>query len=354
MDPTKLSFTERGWLKTNIKYAVIGILIGLIISLFTHLFRPAGVLPINIMLNVLFGLFITLSITNVIVLTQRFFTPSGSSFWKFIGLFYVYNFIGLFIGTELSYLIVSQIFNERYQFVVHAEDYKVSSIITLIIGTLILLYQFQKINTAALLKSKEINLVKLNQLKTAAELQALQAKINPHFLYNALNSIASLIHEDAAKAEDMTLKLSKLFRYSINTMEESFSTIKEELEILDAYLAIEKIRFGNRIDFKIEVLDFLLTKQIPRFLLQPLVENALKHGLKNSIANGQLKVKIEQIKDRLIIFVSDNGIPFPEELSAGYGLQSTFDKLKLLYKEDYDIQLNNTPEKHIKISIPLS
>ncbi len=351
MKQKKLSFTERGWLKTNIKYAIIGILVGLIISLFTNIFKTDGVLPINIMLNMLFGLFITLSITNVIVFVQKFFTPTGVNFWKFIGLFYTCNLIGLFIGIELSYIIVSQIFNEQYEFFGHTEDYKVSSIITIIIGTLILLYQFQKINAAALLKSKEIDLVKLNQLKTAAELQALQAKINPHFLYNALNSIASLIQEDAGKAEDMTIKLSKLFRYSMNTMEANFSTIKEELEILDAYLAIEKVRFGNRIQFKIEVPDLLLTQQIPRFLIQPLVENALKHGLKDSIENGLLSVKIEQIEKQIVLIIYDNGIPFPEELIAGYGLQSTFDKLQLLYKENYDIQINNSPEKHIKISI---
>ena len=354
MEQKKLSFRESGLLKTNIKYAIIGILVGLIISLFTNVFKPEGVLPINIALNVLFGLFITLSITNVIVFTQRFFTPFGSSFWKFIWLFYACNLIGLFIGTELSYLIVSQIFNEKYHFLGYAEDYKVSVIITMIIGTLVLLYQFQKINTAALLKSKEIDLIKLNQLKTQAELQALQAKINPHFLYNALNSIASLVHEDADKAEDMTLKLSKLFRYSINSMEDNFSTIKEELEILDAYLAIEKVRFGDRINFKTEVPEVLLTKQIPRFLLQPIVENALKHGLKDSMKGGLLKVKIEQIENRIVIYIYDNGIPFPEELITGYGLQSTYDKLQLLYKEDFDIQINNTPEKRIKISIPIN
>ena len=152
----------------------------------------------------------------------------------------------------------------------------------------------------------------------------------------------------------MTIKLSKLFRYSLNTIEENFSTIKEELEILDAYLAIERVRFGDRIDFKIDVSNVLLSKKIPRFLLQPLVENALKHGLKDSMEEGLLMVKIEQIENKIIIFVCDNGILFPEELIAGYGLQSTFDKLQLLYKEDYDIQINNTPEKHIKISIPLS
>lgn len=348
----KVLFKKHSLLRVNIKYGIIGILVGLLIGVFIWIFNPNGSSIRNVLLNILFSFFITLSISNIVALTQIYLSASKIGFWKYVWVYYLCNLIGLFIGIELSYLIVSVIFNIKYEFANHASDYKFTTVISLIIGTLMLLYHFQKANAEAALKAKEIDLAKLNQLKTEAQLQALQAKINPHFLYNALNSIASLIHEDADKAEDMTLKLSKLFRYSLNTMDENFSTIKEELEILNAYLAIEKVRFGERINFQFEVENELLNKQIPRFLLQPLVENTLKHGLKDKIENGLISVKINHIDDKLNLFIYDNGIPFPEELVAGYGLQSTFDKLQLLYKEDYDIQINNTPEKHIKISIP--
>ena len=349
----RLSFKEGGLLRTNIKYGVIGIIVGVILSLFLGLLSPKGFIIKNVLLNILFSFFITLSISNVIAFVQRFFTPEKIGFWRFVLVYYLCNLAGLFIGVELSYFIVSLIFNVDYNFAHHASDYRFTILFSLIIGTLILLYHFQRVNAETTLKAKEMDLVKLNQLKTQAELQALQAKINPHFLYNALNSIVSLIHEDADKAEDMTLKLSKLFRYSINTLEENFSTIREEVEVLNAYLDIEKVRFGNRINFKIEVEDELWNKQIPRFLLQPLVENALKHGLKDILENGILKVSISKKDKNLAILVYDNGHAFPEELVAGYGLQSTYDKLELLYKEGYDLQLINTPEKHIKISIPL-
>jgi two-component system LytT family sensor kinase len=350
----RLSFKEGGLLRTNIKYSLIGLSVGLLMSTFIYIFNPNGIQTKNVLFNILFSLFITLSIANVIALVQSYFTPAKIGFWNFVCVYYACNLVGLFIGVELAYLIVSIIFDFKYDFIGHINDYKFNVLVTIIVGTLVLLYHFQRINAEVLLKAKEMDLVKLDQLKTEAQLQALQAKINPHFLYNALNSIASLIHEDADKAEDMTLKLSKLFRYSINTMEENFSTIKEEIEILNTYIAIEKIRFGDRISFKIEMPTELLNKQIPRFLLQPLVENALKHGLKDSIEGGELKVKIDQIANRIVVLIFDNGIPFPEELTAGYGLQSTFDKLQLLYKENSDIQINNTPTKHIKISIPLN
>ncbi|TKC05378.1 hypothetical protein FA048_16750 [Pedobacter polaris] len=348
----RLSFKEGGWLKTNIKYAIIGLSVGFLMSAFIYIFNPNGIQTKNVLFNILFSLFITLSIANVIALVQCYFTPAKIGFWNFVWIYYLCNFIGLFIGVELTYIIVSIIFDFKYEFIAHINDYKFNVLITIIVGTLILLYHFQRINAEAILKSKEMDLVKLSQLKTQAELQALQSKINPHFLYNALNSIASLIHEDADKAEDMTMKLSKLFRYSINTLQENHVSIKEEVEILNTYLDIEKVRFGNRINFQIEVLSALENKLIPRFLLQPLVENALKHGLKDVRDNGEMKVNITQSGNRIEIFIYDSGAPFPEELIAGYGLQSTFDKLQLLYKEDHDIQINNTPEKHIKISIP--
>ncbi|MEJ5993820.1 histidine kinase [Pedobacter sp. Du54] len=350
----RLSFKEHGWLRTNIKYAIIGIIVGLIISSMIALFSPNGIGLQSVLLNILFSFFITLSIANIIGLVQCYFTPKGHNFWKFVLVYYACNLAGMFIGMELSYLIVSLIFHVEYNLMSHIGDYKFNIFITLVIGTLILLYHFQRVNAEAVLRSKEMDLVKLNQSKTQTELQALQSKINPHFLYNSLNSIVSLIHEDPDKAEEMTLKLSKLFRYSINAQNENFCAIKEEIEILNTYLDIEKVRFGNRIQFMIEVPKELEHEKVPRFLLQPMVENALKHGLKDVRDHGEIQVVVTKNEDQLDLFIYDNGIPFPNELEAGYGMQSTFDKLQLLYKDNYDLQINNSPKKHIKISIPLT
>ncbi|EOR92567.1 two-component sensor histidine kinase [Arcticibacter svalbardensis MN12-7] len=215
------------------------------------------------------------------------------------------------------------------------------------------LYNAQKERLNARIQEKSLDVLKLKQLKTQAELATLQSKINPHFLYNSLNSIASLIHEDPDKAESMTLKLSKLFRYSINNSQEATVQVQEEIEILRTYLDIEKVRFGDRIQFVIEVDESLLKVQIPRFLIQPLVENALKHGLKDMADHALLRISIVK-KDGLVISVSDNGIPFPENLEIGYGLQSTYDKLGLLYPDHYEVQITNQPIKQISIKIPIT
>ncbi|RZL31405.1 MAG: hypothetical protein EOO96_16190 [Pedobacter sp.] len=350
--PNKIFSNERNWAKSNLKYALIGIVIGLLLCIFTAIISGKEIHVRNLALNVLFSLFITLSIRNVIAFVHIYFAIDKTSFWKFILIFYVCNLLGTLIGIELSYLIVSLIFDVKFHFLSHINDYKFTTLFSLIIGTLILIYQLQQKSIEAKLNEKELDLIKLNQLKTEAELQALQSKINPHFLYNALNSIVSLIHEDPDKAEDMTLKLSKLFRHSVNTMHENFCSVSDEIEILNTYLAIEKVRFGDRINFEIEVDESLNGKLIPRFLLQPLVENALKHGLKDVKDSGLLKVKLINENNKMNILVADNGLPFPTELNAGYGLQSTFNKLELLYPNAHDLQLINEPEKQIKITIP--
>lgn len=348
-----IAIKERGFFHVNIKYGTIGIAIGIVMSVFVALFNRDSISIADAAINVLYSLMITLGIANVVAFYQRYYSPTNTSFWRFILGYYVCNLVGMVIGMETANVIVSLIFNSDIHFF-RWEYYGSTSAIVTIVGTLILFYHLQKINAESILRAREMDLVKLDQLKTQAELQALQSKINPHFLYNALNSIVSLIHEDANKAEEMTLKLSKLFRYSINTMQENYCTLKEEVEILNTYLDIEKVRFGNRIHFLITVPIELEDRLIPRFLLQPLVENSLKHGLKDIRDKGEIKVIIVSNGSRIEISIYDNGIPFPEELIAGYGLQSTFDKLKLLYEEDYDLQLNNNPTKHIKISIPLT
>jgi two-component system, LytTR family, sensor kinase len=94
-----------------------------------------------------------------------------------------------------------------------------------------------------------------------------------------------------------------------------------------------------------------MMEKVPRFLIQPLVENSIKHGLNNKSKNAEIRIRVARNNQRIEIFVYDNGLPFPENLEMGYGLQSTFDKLKLLYQDDYDVQLINDP-KHIKITVP--
>jgi sensor histidine kinase YesM len=201
------------------------------------------------------------------------------------------------------------------------------------------------------LNEKELEVTRLQQLKTKAELDALHSKINPHFLYNALNSIADLAITDGKRARKMTIALADLFRYSINYSDHNYSTIKEEVEMTEVYLEIEKIRFEDQLTYSIRVDNDVNHYLVPRFLLQPVVENAVKHGLKTTGKMTQVNIAVKNGSEGLQIVVADNGPAFPDELIPGYGVKSIYDKLDLLFPGNYDIHFTNQPEKKVTMNI---
>lgn len=219
--------------------------------------------------------------------------------------------------------------------------------LTLVRGLLIYLNHISQ----SLVNAKDVELSRLKEINAQSELKLLQSHINPHFLYNALNSIAGLAHSNADKTERMALSLSDLFRYSINKKGEKMSTVSEEVTMVKNYLEIEKIRFGNRLTFLLHIDVTILDKNIPMYILQPLVENAIKHGI--SKIGGEAKIGLEIIKEEegLLIIVSDNGPDFPKGLVSGHGLQTVNDLLRLCYGENASLKWENTPEKKITISI---
>ncbi len=341
------------WAGINLQGLFIGIIIGSIINIFAFLFSDFRASFSHMMATYMFSIVISLSISNVICFAKYILSKNLSGKWLPFVTYYGGCVLGMIIGTELSYILLWQFWGAPYVFLGHPDQIAFNLTIAVMVCSILFIYETQKSKYALKISQQELEVIKLKQLKTQADLQTLQSKINPHFLYNSLNSIALLIHEDAEKAEEMTLKLSKLFRYSINSRQENFATIREEIEIVDTYFDIEKIRFGDRINFISEVSDSVLDKHIPRFLIQPLVENSLKHGLADKMSDAILRVRIDLFAERLVLSVADNGVPFPDELNAGYGLQSTFDKLTLLYQDDYEIEFINTPEKFIRISLPM-
>lgn len=210
-------------------------------------------------------------------------------------------------------------------------------------------YESNKIKS--LVREKEFELTKLKEMHTRAELNALQARINPHFLYNALNSLASLALTDARRTEKMALNLSRLFRYNTNRKDELTCTLAQEIEMVQLYLDIEKQRFGDRLTIIYEIEESTKQREIPKFLLQPLVENAVKHGVAVITEQAFIKLRLFESSNGLIIEIHDNGPAFPQGLVSGYGLQNTNDKLNLIYKKPYQIKFANEPDKFIQITL---
>lgn len=203
------------------------------------------------------------------------------------------------------------------------------------------------------LKGKEVELktAQKNELNAQSQLAALQSRVNPHFLYNSLNAIASLAIENPKKTEQMTLALSKFYKYSTNRTDENWTTVAKELELINTYLEIERIRFGDTLEVDLLSDESLVDFQIPHFLLQPLVENGIKYGYDTHSDKIKVSVIVEEVGRNVSIKVLDSGPPFEESMELGYGLKSVQQKLKLLYPDQHQLDFTNLPEKGVFITI---
>lgn len=222
----------------------------------------------------------------------------------------------------------------------------------------LLMVNFKYIHSYFLRKWEERRDRKLKRLqleKKQIELQfdALQAKVNPHFLYNSLNSIAGLATVDGDKTRRMALALSRFFRYSMNKEQEITNTISEEAEMIETYLEIEKIRFGDKLEYSIEISNEVKDFKLPRMLLQPVVENCVKHGLKGNIEVLNIRISFNQTINIITISIKDDGTTFPDDIIPGYGIKSVYDKLDLLFPGKYIVDLNRYPEKEFRIILEL-
>jgi len=258
-------------------------------------------------------------------------------------LFFTLIIMTLLVNVPFTYLVFSQ--NMMYvKYTVISSIYVGGTI-----GLVYALISYLDIERKRKFDEKELELVRLRELKAKAELDALHSKVNPHFLYNALNSIADLSITDGKKARRMTVALADLFRYSINYSNNNFSTIKEEMEMAEVYLQIEKIRFEDKLNYQVEVDEKLNHYLVPRFLIQPLVENAVKHGLKATGQLTELLLEVIEDGDGIVMNIADTGPSFPDELNPGYGVKSVYDKLDLLFANNYEIRFSNSPRKQVSV-----
>jgi two-component system LytT family sensor kinase len=205
----------------------------------------------------------------------------------------------------------------------------------------------------------EMNLEQNQQLLLRARLDALTSQINPHFLFNTLNTVSSLIRFDPDMARGVVLKLSNILRRLLRK-HETFVPLREELEFIDDYLDIEVIRFGrDKLQIFKEIDEESLDTFVPSMLLQPMVENSIKHGLAPRLEGGQIHLRTHRRDGRLLIEIEDNGIGIsPERLlevyGGGIGISNVHERLRLLYGDQFkmDIKSQEGQGTQIHIEIP--
>jgi two-component system LytT family sensor kinase len=216
-------------------------------------------------------------------------------------------------------------------------------------------------------RERELRESNLQRLLTESEIKALRAQINPHFLFNTLNTIADLIGSEPEKAEAMTERLAEVFRFVLAQTEQQMVAVEDEFDFLRTYLEIEQARFGERLKVEIELDRSVASANIPALILQPIVENAIKHGLSSKLEGGLIRIMGASEKDFIRLDVQDdgagnsgNGLLHAENgdkslsRKGGVGLRNVQERLKTLYGEHakIDFQSQNRKGTIVTILIP--
>jgi two-component system, LytTR family, sensor kinase len=182
---------------------------------------------------------------------------------------------------------------------------------------------------------------------TEARLAALTNQINPHFLFNTLNSIATLIRIDPSSARNLIYRLSKILRRLLRKTE-NYSPLREEISFIDDYLAIEMVRFGEKLRFQKEIDANTLGRLVPSMILQPIIENSIRHGLANKIDGGTVRLRAWLEGSRLFISIEDDGVGIQESkletlFESGIGVSNVNERLRVLFGAAYRLQIESKP-----------
>ncbi len=194
----------------------------------------------------------------------------------------------------------------------------------------------------------------LRQAALKSELSAIKAQLNPHFLYNVFNTINASVPPEQEETRNMIAELSDLFRYQLRASQEELVTLGEELEFVSKYLDLEKARFGDRLKVVLNVSEDIKDEKIPPMILQPLVENSIKHGLSSIIEGGTIAITIYKKDDKLRFEIADTGVGVKDKealFNKGIGLTNTRFRLQKMYESSLIIEDNLPKGLIVKFAI---
>jgi LytS/YehU family sensor histidine kinase len=204
-------------------------------------------------------------------------------------------------------------------------------------------------------RERELRAAELEKSLAQAKLRALQMQLNPHFLFNSLHSVSALMHQDVDAADRMIVRLSDLLRAALENSDAQEVTLRAELKFLQSYLEIEKIRFGQRLTVQTKIPADLLDARVPNLILQPLVENAIRHGIEPHAKPGHIELHAQRLNGELMLVVCDNGAGVSDAamVSEGIGLSNTRARLRTLYGEAQHFELGNRPEGGLRVRLTI-
>ncbi|MEW5799783.1 MAG: histidine kinase [Bacteroidota bacterium] len=207
------------------------------------------------------------------------------------------------------------------------------------------------------MQQKEVAASQLQAQLSEAQMQALKMQLQPHFLFNTLNAIVTLIHKNPDLAEEMIVRLSSFLRLTLEVSGKQFVTLKEELDFVNAYIEIEQVRFGGKLAYKQTAASEIFDARVPMLILQPLVENAIKHGISRYEDAHCIEIAAGGENGVLMISVIDDGIPAGTVAeffgNGGIGLQNTRARLETTYGKDAAMKLSANVPRGLRVDLTL-
>ncbi len=189
------------------------------------------------------------------------------------------------------------------------------------------------------------------RLVTVSRLQTLQAQIEPHFLFNTLANVSTLIEVDPKQARKMLDQFTLLLRASLDQTRKTTTPLRAELQVIDAYLSVLKVRMGERLSYRIDAPPELLSIDVPSMLLQPVVENAVKHGIEPRMTGGVVQVLVSRSGDDLVFAVADDGVGFVPTSGENIGLGAVRERLAVQYGDAASLNIERTADNLTRVSI---
>jgi two-component sensor histidine kinase len=202
-------------------------------------------------------------------------------------------------------------------------------------------------------QNRERKALELSSKLSEARLEVLRGQLQPHFVFNALNAVSALIPTNPLAAQEALNSLAELLRASLNISDRQQIRLSEELDFLNKYLEIQKLRFGDRLNLKIDIQPGAVDCLAPSLFLQPLVENAIKHGLENSVSTICIRVSAVRDAEDLSVLVEDNGAGMPNQSSNGVGLENLKCRLEELYPRNHQFTATSTPGGGFRVALQI-
>ena len=272
---------------------------------------------------------------------------SGWKMWvPYIALLMLIGMTGPLLASSIAVLL--GFFRASEFWGVYAAVAKISIIVTIMVGAATFLFEILKARVQATtlqLRTQQLEREHASKLAAEARFDSLQSRLQPHFLFNTINSILALLPEDAKRAEEMLERLARLLRYALDSQQAPVVRLRDELRLVNDYLEIERTRFGSRLRFEIDAPPELTSAEVPAYALQTLIENSMKHAVATRREGGFVSIKVFRDGDSLVAEVRDDGPGFSRDaLRAGHGLDMLEQRLEALYGAASSIEIASTED----------